>query len=95
MLQTLHQVPCSSGFSLNIGDLNSLTVANVEVWSGGLVETPISGYNYHFNMLVPLSPVAWGYNKSKGLYNMKYIIIVTEEVGNVLINLVPSTNVTT
>ena len=52
LLQTLHQVPCSSGFSLNIGLLYQGSVTNVEVWPGGVAVTPVSGYSYHFNMLV-------------------------------------------
>ncbi|CAI8008523.1 hypothetical protein GBAR_LOCUS5833 [Geodia barretti] len=49
-LAALNSVPCASGFSLNLGNLASLTVANVEVWSGGANVFQVSGYNYHFNM---------------------------------------------
>ena len=51
-LAALNSVPCASGFSLNLGNLASLTVANVEVWSGGTNVFQVSGYNYHFNMYV-------------------------------------------
>ena len=52
LLTTLSSVPCASGFSLNLASLDDLTVANVEVWSGGISILNISGYNYHFNMYV-------------------------------------------
>ena len=52
LLATLNSVPCASGFSLNLGRLDTLTVANVEVWSGGANVFDVSGYNYHFNMCV-------------------------------------------
>ena len=55
--QTLKEVQCSSGFSLNVGfiksnsgGLDSFGVSNFEVSSSGAVETQIYGYNYHFNM---------------------------------------------
>jgi hypothetical protein len=50
LIETLHSVPCSSGFSLNIGQLDSLAVTNVEVWPGGVNVFKVAGYNYHFNM---------------------------------------------
>ena len=52
LMSTLNSVPCSSGFSLNVGHLGSLAVANVEVWPGGVSVFNVSGYNYHFNMQV-------------------------------------------
>ena len=60
LLSTLHSVPCSSGFSLNVGQLDSLAVTNLEVWPGGISVFKVSGYNYHFNMYAdnptPLPP---------------------------------------
>ena len=50
LLSTLHSVPCSSGFSLNVGQLDNLAVTNLEVWPGGISVFKVSGYNYHFNM---------------------------------------------
>ena len=52
LLTTLSSVACASGFSLNLASLDDLSVANVEVWSGGISILNISGYNYHFNMYV-------------------------------------------
>lgn len=51
-LAALHSIPCASGFSLNVGLLDSLAVTNVEVWPGGVDVYKVSGYNYHFNMYV-------------------------------------------
>ena len=51
-LSTLQSTPCSSGFSFNIGQLDSLAVTNMEVWPGGFNVFKVSGYNYHFNMYV-------------------------------------------
>lgn len=49
----LKRTPCSSGFSLNIGDLDTLDVSNVEVSSDSVVHTKYgNGTGYHFNMLV-------------------------------------------
>ena len=50
LLATLNSLPCASGFSLNLGRLDTLGVANMEVWSGGVSVLNVSGYNYHFNM---------------------------------------------
>lgn len=50
LISTLHSVPCSSGFSMNVGELDSLAVTNIEVWPGGISVFKVSGYNYHFNM---------------------------------------------
>ena len=50
LLSTLNSVPCSSGFSLNVGQLDNLAVTNLEVWPGGISVFKVSGYNYHFNM---------------------------------------------
>ena len=51
--KVLSTVPCSSGFSLNVGSLEELEISNFEVSAvDGFVETKITGYGYHFNMYV-------------------------------------------
>ena len=51
IMATLSGFPCTSGFSLNMGRVADMTVLNVEVSPDGIWTTPISGYDYHFNML--------------------------------------------
>ena len=47
----LTRVRCSSGFSLNIGDLDTLKISNIEVSPDGAVHTEYGmGTGYHFNM---------------------------------------------
>lgn len=47
----LQEVPCSSGFSLNVGTFKGdMTISNFEVAPSGVVETKVKGYGYHFNM---------------------------------------------
>ena len=47
----LQEVPCSSGFSLNVGTFkDDMMISNFEVAPSGVVETKIKGYGYHFNM---------------------------------------------
>jgi hypothetical protein len=36
LLEALNSVPCASGFSLNVGLMESLAVMNVEVWPQGV-----------------------------------------------------------
>lgn len=47
----LRSMPCSAGFSLNIGDLRTQKVSNIEVSPEGMVQTEfVNGTGYHFNM---------------------------------------------
>ena len=46
----LAHFPCSSGFSYNVGSLDSQKVMNFEVSPSGVVSKQIDGYDYHFNM---------------------------------------------
>ncbi len=57
IVDTLESVPCSSGFSLNVGSLGNgggggegMSVSNREVAPTGVTVKQITGYGYHFNM---------------------------------------------
>jgi hypothetical protein len=56
MATFLENTPCSSGFSLNIGDLDSRRISNFEVSSESVVQTVLygNGTGFHFNQLVVL-----------------------------------------
>ena len=51
IVDTLDVFPCTSGFSMNLGQLSDMMVLNVEISPDGIWTTPIAGYYYHFNML--------------------------------------------
>ncbi len=55
----LKENPCSSGFSLNIGDLTSGRLSNVEVSADSVVHTVYEDNTtgYHFNMFVAFNYV--------------------------------------
>ena len=46
--------PCASGFSLNIGDLSTGSLSNIEVSPGSVIHTVYQDdtTGYHFNMYV-------------------------------------------
>jgi hypothetical protein len=53
MANFLESTSCSSGFSLNVGDLNTLSMSNFEVSSEDVVQTRYENESgYHFNQLV-------------------------------------------
>ena len=49
MMVTLDAYRCVSGFSVNLGSLEGLSVVNIEVSPTGYQKTDITGYGYHFN----------------------------------------------
>ena len=49
-LQLVDTTYCSSGFNLNLGDVDHRTVVSVEVSPVGANPVQMHGYNYHFNM---------------------------------------------
>ena len=49
MISILDTYRCASGFSVNLGSLEDLSVVNIEVSPTGYQKTCVNGYSYHFN----------------------------------------------